>query len=128
MMNPKMNPKVPGKKRLGGVGRGMVTLHIQSKDELYQSYLPFLKNGGIFVPTEKSYQLGDEVFVMLTLLDDKKEAVSGKVAWVNPRATQGNRPAGIGVHFGEIDQGKMKQKIEAYLAGALDSEKSTFTM
>lgn len=126
-----MIPKLKtGKKRIGGgMGRGMVTLHIKTKDELYQSYLPFLKNGGIFVPTEKSYQLGDDVFVMLTLLDEsKKEAVSGKVAWINPKGTQGNRPAGIGVHFGEIDQGKMKKKIEASLVGLLDSEKPTFSM
>jgi len=116
-------------KRGGMMGRGMLTLHIKDKQTLYASYLPFLKNGGLFVPTEKKYKLGDEVFMLLTLLEDKeKMPVAGKVVWINPKGTQGNRPAGIGVHFGEMDNGATRTKIESALVGTMRSDKPTYTM
>ena len=108
---------------------GMVTRTIKDKQDLYHSYLPFLKNGGLFIPTEKQYTLGDEVFMLLTLPDDnEKNPVAGKVVWINHKGTQGGRPAGIGVHFGEQDGGKTRTKIEATLGGLLRSDKPTYTM
>jgi type IV pilus assembly protein PilZ len=118
-----------GLKRGGMMGRGMLTLHIKDKQSLYASYLPFLKNGGLFVPTEKKYRLGDEVFMLLTLLEDKeKMPVAGKVVWINPKGSQGNRPTGIGVHFGEMDNGTTRNRIEATLASLMRSNKPTYTM
>ena len=112
----------------GGMKRNMLNLHITDNNVLYNSYLPFLKHGGLFVPTDKAYQLGDEVFLLLTLLNDEdKTPVAGKVAWINPKGTQGNRPPGIGVHFRETDK-DTREKIEKALAGSFKSEKSTFTM
>lgn len=92
--------------------------------------MPYLKGGGIFVPTPKRYGLGDEVFVMLTLLDDKERLpVAGKVVWITPAGAQGNRTAGIGVQFNESSEGEMvRGKIETHLAGMLNGEKPTFTM
>ena len=62
--------------------------------------MPFLSNGGLFVPTNKAYDIGDEVFMLLTLMDEpEKIPIAGKVVWVTPRGAQGNRTAGIGVQF-----------------------------
>ncbi len=117
-------------KKSGMMGRGgMLQYHIKDNNILYMSYLPFLKNGGLFYPTEKSYRLGDEIFMLLTLLDSpEKIPVAGKVVWINPQGTQGNRPSGIGIHFGDLDKGVTRSKIENLLVGLLRSEKSTFTM
>ncbi|MCV6637358.1 PilZ domain-containing protein [Candidatus Albibeggiatoa sp. nov. NOAA] len=115
-------------KRPGGMKRNMITLHIASEQELYASYLPFLKHGGLFIKTDKKYQLGDEVFLLLTLLQEDKTPVAGKVVWINPKGTAGNRPQGIAVHFGELDNGKTRNKIEQLLAQLLRSEKPTYTM
>jgi type IV pilus assembly protein PilZ len=106
----------------------MLHLNIPDENTLYSSYLPFFKNGGLFFPTEKSYKLGDEVFLLLTLLDGKKKPVAGQVAWLNPFDAKGGRPAGIGVHFAELDEGKTRDEIERLLAGKLRSEKRTHTM
>jgi type IV pilus assembly protein PilZ len=115
--------------RPGGVRRNMLQLKISDEQTLYNSYLPFLKHGGLFIPTEKSYKLGDEVFVLLTLMNDgDKTPVAGKVVWINPKGVQGRRPQGIGVHFSDQDQGATKNKIERLLANLLKSEKNTFTM
>jgi type IV pilus assembly protein PilZ len=112
-----------------GMRGGMVSRTIKDKQDLYLSYLPFLKNGGLFIPTEKQYNLGDEVFMLLTLPEDHdKNPVAGKVVWINHKGTQGNRPAGIGVQFGEQDGGKTRSKIEILLGGLLKSDKPTFTM
>ena len=41
---------------------GILSLTIKDKAVLYSAYMPFLENGGLFVPTNKAYALGDEVF------------------------------------------------------------------
>ena len=77
----------------------------------------------------QNYKLGDEVFMLLTLTDSKdKLPVAGKVAWITPKGAQGNKTAGIGVQFSELDKGATKSKIENQLAGALKSDRPTHTM
>ena len=106
----------------------ILSLTIKDKAVLYSAYMPFLDNGGLFVPTNKAYSLGDEVFLLLTLMDEsEKIPISGKVAWVTPRGAQGNRTAGIGVQFSEQDA-SANAKIENHLAGALSSDRPTHTM
>jgi type IV pilus assembly protein PilZ len=120
---------LPIKKGGGRPGGGMLNHHIKDVQTLYMSYLPFLKNGGLFVPIERDYKLGEEVFILLTLFDGaEKIPVAGKVAWINPKGTSGGRPAGIGVHFADVDNGATRNKIETALAGMLRSEKPTHTM
>ncbi len=110
--------------------QGVLSLAIKEKSQLYGAYMPFLKGGGIFVPTPKRYSLGDEVFVMLTLLDDKERLpVAGQVVWLTPAGAQGNRVAGIGVQFSASPEGEtVRGKIETHLAGMLNGERPTFTM
>jgi type IV pilus assembly protein PilZ len=112
------------------IGRGMLMLDVKNIDILYQSYLPFLRNGGLFYPTDKNYDLGDEVFMLLTLPESKdKRPIAGKIAWVNPKGVQGGRPAGIGVHFGDKDNDReTRDIITKLLAGRLNLEKRTYTM
>lgn len=108
---------------------GILTLSIREKSALYSAYMPFVKNGGIFVPTNKNYQLGDEVFMLLTLMEEtEKIPVAGRVIWITPKGAQGNRLAGIGVQFSDQDGGAVRNRIETYLAGALQSERPTHTM
>jgi type IV pilus assembly protein PilZ len=87
--------------------QSLLSLSIKDKAALYAAYMGFVKNGGLFIPTNKaSYKLGDEVFMLVTLMDSKeKTPVAGKVVWVTPKGAQGNRQAGIGVQFGEQDKG-----------------------
>jgi len=113
-----------------GQGRqGILSLSIKDKGTLYAAYMPFVKNGGLFIPTTKSYRLGDEVFMLLTLMDDKERLpVAGKIIWITPTGAQGNKTAGIGVQFSEQDNGTTRAKVEGYLAGALKADRPTRTM
>lgn len=112
----------------GGARNGILSLTIKDKAVLYAAYMPYVKNGGLFIPTSKSYKLGDEVFMLLNLMDEaEKIPVAGKVVWLTPRGAQGNRAAGIGVQFNDQDN-TATNKIETYLAGSLDSDRPTHTM
>jgi type IV pilus assembly protein PilZ len=107
---------------------GILSLTIRDKAVLYSAYMPYLVNGGLFVPTNKSYKVGDEVFMLLSLMDEaEKIPIAGKVVWVTPRGAQGNRTAGIGVQFSEQDA-TVNNKIENHLAGSLSSDRPTHTM
>jgi len=112
-----------------GPRQGILSLTIKDKGALYAAYMPFVKNGGLFIPTNKTYELGDEVFMLLTLMEEPdKLPVAGRVIWITPRGAQGNRIAGIGVQFSDQDDGAVRGKIEGYLAGALQADRPTHTM
>ena len=107
---------------------GILSLTIKDKAVLYSAYMPYLQNGGLFVPTNKRYNVGDEVFMLLSLMGEpEKIPIAGKVVWVTPRGAQGNRTAGIGVQFSEQDAAA-NTKIENHLAGSLSSDRPTHTM
>ncbi len=109
--------------------QGILSLTIKDKSALYAAYMPFVKNGGLFIPTPKAYQVGDEVFMLLTLMDElEKIPIAGKIVWITPVGAQGNRASGIGVQFSDQDQGTARNKIETYLAGALKADRATHTM
>lgn len=114
---------------LKGARQGILSLTIKDKGALYAAYMPFVKNGGLFIPTNKAYQLGDEVFMLLTLMEEtEKLPVAGKIVWITPKGAQGSRASGIGVQFSDQDGGNARRKIETYLAGALQAERPTHTM
>ncbi len=115
----------------GGLPRqGILSLAIKDKTALYNSYMPFVNHGGLFVPTNKRYTLGDEVFLLLTLMDSTERIpVAGKVVWVTPAGAQGNRTSGIGVQFNDTADGESaRTKIETNLAGMLNGDRPTHTM
>ena len=108
---------------------GLLTLTIKDKSALYLAYMPYVINGGLFIPTNSSYRLGDEVFMLLSLMDDKERLpVAGKIIWITPQGAQGNKASGIGVQFSDQDNGTTRNKIEGFLAGALQADRPTHTM
>jgi type IV pilus assembly protein PilZ len=108
-----------------GPRNGILSLTIKDKSVLYAAYMPFIKNGGLFIPTNKSYKLGDEVFMLLNLMDEAEKIPVAGVAWIT--GAQGNRAAGVGVQFNEGDN-TARSRIETHLAGALKSDRPTHTM
>ena len=90
---------------------GVLSLNIREKAALFAAYMPFLRGGGIFIPTSRTYTLGEEVFMLLSLMDDPNRiAVQGKVVWVTPEGVQGNRTQGIGVQFTLDDTGAQARR------------------
>lgn len=111
--------------------KGILSVKITDQNMLYHAFMPFLKNGGLFIPTNKVYNLGEEVFILLTLMDEpEKIPVAGTISWITPKGAQGNQAAGIGVHFSDIDGSGavVRGKIENHLVDKLKSDKVTHTM
>ncbi len=109
--------------------QGILSLTIKDKNALFAAYMPFVTNGGLFIPTTRSYQLGGEVFILLSLMEEKERLpVAGKIIWVTPSGAEGYRVAGIGVQFSDQDGGRARSKIETHLAGLLESDRPTHTM
>jgi type IV pilus assembly protein PilZ len=109
--------------------QGILTLSINDKNALYAAFMGQIKEGGLFIATPNQYQLGDEVFVLLSLMEEtEKIPLVGRVVWITPRGAQGNRTPGIGVQFSEKDGGIARKKIDTYLAGTQDSDRPTHTL
>lgn len=109
--------------------KGILSYSVGDKQELYRAYMPFLVNGGLFVPTRKRFHLGDEVLILLSLMGEERIAIPGRVAWITPPGSQHSSEPGVGVQFFESPEGTQAQNtISSILAGMLDSEKATRTL
>jgi type IV pilus assembly protein PilZ len=128
-MNDGMKAGIAPPASAAGARPSVLSLSIKEKAALYAAYMPYLKNGGIFVPTTRPYDLGDEVYLILTLLDDPTRIpVAGKVVWLSP-AAGGSKTPGIGVHFPADESGEnARKRIEDALGAALKSARPTHTL
>lgn len=121
------NDATTGSTPAGGK-HGILSLSIKEVGVLYSAYMPFVENGGLFIPTRKQYELGDEVFVLLNLMDEPERIpLAGTVVWITPPNAQGNRAQGIGIQFNDKDN-PARGKIEKYLTGMLNSGRITHTL
>lgn len=110
--------------------QGILSLTIKDKRELFRCYMSSVNNGGLFVPTGKHYSLGDEVFLLLTLMDESDRIpVAGKVIWITPPGCSGSRETGIGIQFNDSgDSEALCSKIETHLAAMGNVDYPTHTM
>lgn len=106
----------------------VMSVTIKDHKTLYSAYMPFIKNGGIFVPTNSTYGLGDEIFLILKLMDDEQYSIAGAVVWTTPRGAQSNRTSGVGIQFKGPEGESLRNRIESILGGLLKSRRPTHTM
>ena len=107
----------------------VLVLSIKDKDVLYAAYMGFLKEGGLFIPTQRPFVLGQEVPMHINLMDDpEKQIVTGRVVWITPTGAQGSKAPGIGLEFTGPTGKVARDKIETYLAGMQNSDKQTHTL
>ena len=108
----------------------VIQLAIKEKAALYAAYISVFTDGGVFIPTQREYKLGDDVYVLLSLPDDpQRYPIAGKVAWVTPSRAVANRAQGVGVRFPADDKSRLlKLKIEEILGSHLGSERPTQTI
>ena len=108
----------------------VIQLSIKEKAALYAAYIPIFTEGGIFVPSSKSYRLGQDVYVLLTLPEDPhRYPIAGKVAWITPPHATGARTQGIGIRFPNDEKSvQLKKRIEEILGAHLGSDRPTQTV
>jgi type IV pilus assembly protein PilZ len=98
--------------------------------DLYQAYISVFAEGGFFVQTSRDYQLGDELYGLLTLPHEtKRHPLIGHVAWITPANSPTGRPQGVGIRFTADARGEtLKKKIEAALGALLGSNRANYTV
>ena len=108
----------------------VVSLAIRDRAALYAAYMPFLRHGGIFVPGTRPSRLGEEIFLLLTLMqDEQRYRLAGKVAWITPAGAGNHHTQGFGVHFPDDEAGRtLKKRIEELLGTSLGASRSTHAM
>ena len=108
----------------------VIQLVFREKGALYAAYMPIFAEGGLFVPTTREYQLGDDIYLLLTLPGDaQRYPVAGKVGWITPPNAPGGRTQGVGVRFPVDEKTRaLKVKIEETLGTAISSTKPTQTI
>ena len=90
-------------------------LSITSAEILQSLYLGYIRNGGVFIPATGSYMLGDPVFVLLSLVAEKRKIpMCATVIWITPIQSQENKCPGIGVRFVDSES-KVRGMVERCL-------------
>jgi type IV pilus assembly protein PilZ len=112
-----------------GLRPSVLQLAIRDKGALHAAYMSFVQGGGLFVPTTRAAQIGDDVFAIVSLLDDPaKLPIPGKVCWITPAGVPG-RQQGIGMRFAANEAGEQARlRIEKLLSGSLASTRPTHTI
>lgn len=111
----------------GNLRNGILNLALKDLNELYACFMPFIDGGGLFIRTRKEYRLGDQIFVLLDLLDEpEKTPLTGEIVWITPVGS-GLRPQGIGIRLA-AEHVDIVRRIEADLAGLQNSDRPTYTL
>lgn len=110
----------------------MMSLRLESKPIIYASYMSFIEYGGVFLPTDDKFSMGEEVLLVLELVGPGKTEklfIKTNVCWINANPSASGRPKGVGLAFTNDENGlKAKNIIEAILSGLLANERSTYTL
>ncbi len=110
--------------------RKTLSIIIRDRIVLFAAYMPFLKNGGLFIPTKKSFAMTEACNLAVTLLNEEEKYITfGRVVWITPAGSPGNKAGGIGIEFAEDKQGeRLRRRIEEILGPLLQSTNGTHTM
>lgn len=107
----------------------VIPLRFANLDQVFKSFMPFLKNGGLFIPTKKEYEMGQEVYLIIKLPEiEEKFQVKGIVSWITPANSTGHNKQGIGVEFADGIGIALRHRIEGLLGDRLNSENLTYTV
>ena len=131
MSEPAARPNLPSPTSLSGGPRpSVIQLVFREKGALYAAFIPVFSEGGLFVPTQRDYRLGDDIYLLLSLPDDpQRYPVAGKVSWITPANASGGRTQGVGVRFpGDQKTRLLRLKIEEILGTSISSAKPTQTI
>lgn len=94
---------------------------VTNQTELNLSYMPFIKNGGLFIPTSEVYPMGSKIMVHLQLPGRKeKEIIEGKIVWITPQNALYEIFPGIGVQFTGEEAKSAHEQIKANLDNTID--------
>jgi len=115
--------------KAGGSRPSVVSLNYPDKKSLLKAYMPFLKGGGLFLPTSSNHDMNDEIFLLVTLPEDSKPIpVPGTVVWKTPAGAVDSKQQGVGIEFKGREGNSLRNRIEGLVGAKVNSTTSTHTM
>ena len=101
--------------------------------ELYNSYMSFLTNGGLFIRSKPGVvpkvTIGEELDLSITLPKAPKVySLKVKVVWITPVGVKGNKPPGYGVAFLGEDAKLLNSKIVKCVGALISAGQPTDTI
>ena len=110
--------------RMGGI----IQANIPDLETLYLSYMPYVVDGGLFIPSKQPVQMGEEIFVLATLPEQsQKIPLTGKVIWISQKQN-GVKLQGFGIQLSGEKGRYYKAAAERLLAGLKSSNRNSYTM
>jgi type IV pilus assembly protein PilZ len=87
---------------------------IQNQLELNFSYMPFIVDGGLFIPTIEKYSLGEKIQLNLQLPGQLEiHSIEVKIIWTTPKNTLYQILPGIGVELIGVNAKALRDQIKA---------------
>lgn len=107
---------------------GIIQANLPDKESLQASYMPYVTGGGLFIASQQTVQMGQELFVVANLPNQsQKFPITGKVIWISPKK-HGMKPQGFAIQLSGEKGVQFRNEAERVLAGSLNADKPTFTM
>jgi len=107
----------------------VVSLNYPDKKSLIKAYMPFLKGGGLFLPTSTTRDMNEEIFLLVTLPESSKPIpVPGIVVWKTPKGALDSKQQGVGIEFKGREGNSLRSRIEGLLGAKMATASSTHTM
>ena len=107
----------------------VVSLNYPDKKALQKAYMPFLKGGGLFLPTSSPRDMNEEMFLLVTLPEAAKPIpVPGAVVWKTPVGSVDGKQQGVGIEFKGREGNSLRSRIEGLLGARTHSNTPTQTM
>jgi len=99
-----------------------INYEIDDPSELNRSYMPFIKEGGLFIPSSKNYTLGEKVRVTLRIPNHEEPlTLDGQVIWITPKHALHLALPGFGIQL----SGENAKTILNHIHNALDTKTET---
>lgn len=97
-----------------------LSMAVGDKPALHACYMPFIKDGGVFVPSTNHFQLHQQVLLHLRLVEDgKKLQIPARVVWISPGIGRHSTSPGVGLQFTGEHRHRVKQYLENILGDLL---------
>lgn len=107
----------------------VIPLRYKNLNQLYKSFMPFVKNGGLFIPTAKPYHMGQEVLMLIRFPnEDFKTQAEGVVVWITPMDATNHKKQGVGIEFSDENGIIVLSKIKALLSERMGTDAPTYTL
>lgn len=91
-----------------------VEVDLRSENTFFTGFSENISEGGLFIATDAPFEVGTRLDITLSLMGDAPTTQHVTVCWVRPEGTSGGLPAGMGVRFDDLGEGR-KEQLQAFV-------------